>query len=444
MRVASRLLLRRAGWALVGYPAHHITSLLDESQWWPRQQLEAFRDAKLRRLIAHCYEHVPYYRRLMDAGGLQSSDIQSAADLRKLPVLTKDSIRAHWHELRAENIPDKATFIAETGGTTGEPMRIAKVLYSEAWANMCYERGLSWGGVAPGMKHIELWGGAMGCAKQTWRQQCASLLAGRRRLLAYDLGQDNVHTYIDVIRRSQSPFIVGYASSMYLLARMLLERREQLHVQAVFTTAECLLPSWAATIRQAMHCKVYAYYGCGECNSMGYQCQQGDAYHIPEEHVVLEVEPEVGHTDLLETGQVLITDLDNYAMPLVRYQNGDYMTLGDTDCVCGRSLRLIAKLEGRTHEFLLNASRGLISGGICDSILGNIGSIREFQVRQDGLEHIRVLVVPCRKLTEEENGYIRKSFRHYLGETMDVEIQIVDSIPRTKAQKLQTAVNELL
>ena len=154
MRAASRLLLRHAGWALVGYPAYHIASLLDESQWWPRQQLEAFRDAKLRRLIAHCYQHVPYYHRLMDEGGVQSSDIQSAADLRKLPVLTKDTIRAHWHELRAENIPDKATFIAQTGGSTGEPMRIAKVLYSEAWANMCYERGLSWGGLAPGMKHI--------------------------------------------------------------------------------------------------------------------------------------------------------------------------------------------------------------------------------------------------------------------------------------------------
>jgi phenylacetate-coenzyme A ligase PaaK-like adenylate-forming protein len=74
-----------------------------------------------------------------------------------MPVLTKGIIRAHWHELRAENIPDKATFIAQTGGSTGEPMRIAKVLYSEAWANMCYERGLSWGGLAPGMKHIELW-----------------------------------------------------------------------------------------------------------------------------------------------------------------------------------------------------------------------------------------------------------------------------------------------
>ena len=106
----------------------------------------------------------------------------------------------------------------------------------------------------------------------------------------------------------------------------------------------------------------------------------------------------------------------------------------ETDCSTG----------GRTYDFLLSTSRGLISGGICDFIFANISSIREFQVRQDGLEHLRILVVPCRKLTEEEHGYIRKSFRNYLGETMDVEIQIVDSIPRTKAQKLQTAINELL
>ena len=177
----------------------------------------------------------------------------------------------------------------------------------------------------------------MGSVKQTWRQQFAALLAGRRRLLGYDVAQDNVYAYIDSIRRSRVPFLIGYASSLYSLARMLVERGETLPVQAVFTTAERLLPSWANTMRQAMHCQVYAYYGSGECNSLGYQCQQGEAYHIPEEHVVLEVEPDGGHTDRLGTGQVLLTDLDNYTMPLVRYRNGDYMTIGDTSCACGRS-----------------------------------------------------------------------------------------------------------
>ena len=197
------------------------------------------------------------------------------------------------------------------------------------------------------------------------------------------------------------PFLIGYASSLYSLARMLVERGETLPVQAVFTTAERLLPSWANTMRQAMHCQVYAYYGSGECNSLGYQCQQGRGLPYSRRTCRLGGGTGRGGTDRLGTGQVLLTDLDNYTMPLVRYRNGDYMTIGDTSCACGRSLRLIAQLEGRTYDFLLSTSRGLISGGICDFIFANISSIREFQVRQDGLEHLRILVVPCRKLTEE-------------------------------------------
>jgi phenylacetate-coenzyme A ligase PaaK-like adenylate-forming protein len=436
--------VRRAWWALQGSPACQIASLLDESQWWPRRRLEEFRDEKFRRLIEHCYHHVPYYRGIMDERDLRPTDIQSAEDLPKLPVLTKEIVRANWQKLRADNIADTDTFVATTGGSTGEPMRTVKAIQSEVWANICFERGKSWGGLTPGRKHIVLKGGSLGDSGKSWRRKMITRFSGRIDLLAYDLRQDNVHEYIKVIRGSRSQFIVGYASNIYHLARMLLERKDKLDLRAVFTTAECLLPSWTRAIRQAMNCKVYSYYGCGECNSLGYQCQEGDAYHISEEHAFLEIEYETGRSDRPKRGQALITDLDNYAMPLLRYENGDYLTTDDKPCACGRSLRLISKLEGRTYEFLLSKSRGLVSAGICDVILGNITSIAEFQVRQDGQDHIRVLVVPCQELTKEDRAYIRESFRYYLGETMDVEIELVSAIARTKAEKLQTAVNELL
>jgi phenylacetate-CoA ligase len=131
-------------------------------------------------------------------------------------------------------------------------------------------------------------------------------------------------------------------------------------------------------------------------------------------------------------------------MPLLRYQNGDYVTIDDTQCSCRRSLRLISKLEGRNYEFLLTTSNERISSGICDVILGNVGSVGEFQVRQDALDHIRILLVPCRSVGDDEKDFIRRSFRHYLGETAEIEIQIVDEIPRTRAQKLRTAINEML
>jgi phenylacetate-CoA ligase len=443
MSAAFYLPFRRTLWALKRYPAHQIASLLDETQWWPKGTLEHFRNEKLARLIDHCYQQVPYYRRVMVERGLKPSDIRSARDLNKLPVLTKDVVRQNWEQLRANNLSDRNIFIAATGGSTGEPMKIAKAFQNEAWANMCFERGISWGGLTPGMKRVVLTGGSVGYSKKTWRERMSRRVSGQINLLAYDLWKMNVHEYIDVIRRSGSQFIIGYASNIYHLARMVLERGEKLNLQAVFTTAERLLPGWRATIGQAMNCRVYSYYGCGECNSIGYQCQEGETYHIAEEHVVLEVDAELGRTDPLGSGQALITDLDNYAMPLLRYQNGDYITLGNKNCDCGRSLGLISKLEGRTYEFLLSTSKGLVSAGICDVILGNVTSIAEFQVRQDQLSHIRVLLVLCRELSDQDNAYIRKAFRYYLGDTMDVEIQIVAEIPRTKAQKLQTAINEL-
>jgi phenylacetate-CoA ligase len=437
-------LLRRGWWAWKDYPAHQIASLLDESQWWPREKLKNFRNEKLSCLINHCYEHVPYYRSVMTEYGLRPSDIRTAEDLSKLPILSKEIIRAKWRQLQADNIPDTNIFIAETGGSTGEPMRIAKANRNEAWANMCFERGISWGGLKPGMKHVALTGGSLGTSHKTWWQQFSRRLSGEIHLLAYDLEPGNLHEYVDVIRGSRAQFIIGYASVVYQLARMLSEGGINLSLTAAYTTSESLLPSWADTIRRVMNCKVYDYYGCGESNSLAFQCKEGSTYHIPEEHVLLEIEAETGEIGLLGQGQVLITDLDNYAMPLLRYRNGDYLTIGDEACSCGRCLRVISKLEGRTSGFLLNRTGQLISGGICDFIMTGMHVINEFQVRQNAVDHIHILVVPHGELREEHYSYIRKAFRYYLGDAVDVDIEVVNRIPRTRAQKLQTAISEIV
>jgi len=444
IRTAFYRSLRRTWWTLNRNPAPGIARVLKQSQWWSREQLEAYRDEKLARLVEHCYKYVPYYRKVMTERGLKPADVHSAADLARFPILTKSLVRHHWNGLRAINVPDREVFVASTGGTTGEPMKIVKPLDCDAWTTMCFERGLSWGGLKPDMKRVHLTGGSIGASKRTEWQKVIDRLSGRINLLAYDLGEQNVREYADIIRKGRIEFIIGYASNIYLLARLLQERGESLNLRAVFTTAELLLPKWAATIKAMLNCKVYSYYGCGESNSLGYQCREGDAYHIPEEHVILEAEPDGAASNLSGRGQALITDLDNTAMPLLRYQNGDYIRLDDTPCSCGRSLRLISKLEGRTYEFLLSTSGELVSAGICDVILGNVESVREFQVRQDAAGHARVIIVPSKNITDEQKAYIREAFQFYLGKTFRIDIERVDGIPRTKAQKLQTAINELL
>jgi phenylacetate-CoA ligase len=444
MRRLVYLLSRRAWWAWKGYQAYQIGCLLDESQWWPRKKLEEFRDEKLRRLIDHCYQHVPYYRRIMDERGLRIKDIESASDLNKLPVLTKSLVRANWADLRATNVPHEETFIAATGGTTGEPMKIVKHVGTEVWANMSFERGLAWGGLKPGARSVSLTGGSLWSGDQAWWRKLSGPFTGRVALPAFDLGQENLLQYAGVIRNHKAQFLLGYATTIYDLGRLLLESKNFLKLEAVFTTASQLYPEWADIIHQAMDCKVYSYYGCGECNSLGFQCHEGKTYHIPEEHVILEVETDAGQQSLVGIGEVLLTDLDNDAMPLLRYKNGDYLALSEQHCDCGRSLRLISHLEGRIHDFLYSTTGQRVASGISTVTMRYIDGIDEFQVRQDRLDHVLILVVARQHLPEDTVSYIRQSFRHYLGDQMDVEIRLVDNIPRTRAHKRRIIVNEMV
>jgi phenylacetate-CoA ligase len=304
-------------------------------------------------------------------------------------------------------------------------MKIAKHTQAEAWANMCFERGLAWGSQKPGDRYVSLTGGSLWDSSKTWWRKIAGPFTGRIGLPAFDLGRENVLHYAAVIRQYRAPFLAGYATTIYDFARLLLECKETLKLKAVFTTASHLYPEWANVIRQALDCKVYSYYGCGECNSIGFQCKEGEAYHISEEHVILEVEFDSGQKSLVGTGEA-------------------YLTVGDHHCGCGRSLLSIQKLEGRIHEFLYSITGERVASGVSTVTMRYLDGIDEFQVRQDRLDHILIIMVANKPLTEDIFEYIKRSFRHYLGEQVDVEIRLVDNIPRTRANKRRIIVNEMV
>jgi phenylacetate-CoA ligase len=380
----------------------------------------------------------------MDERGLRPGDFQSAMDLHKLPPLTKSDLRQNWDKLRARNISDRSVSIGVTSGSTGEPVKIAKDINASCWDATAYQRGLSWAGLMPDMQRVILMGGSLGGYKKSWLTPVKDMLAGRTTLPAYDLAQHNAHEYARVIRKSGALFLIGYPSSIYDLARRLLESGKTLALRAVITTAERLYPEWADVIRAAMKCQVYQYYGCAECNSVAYQCQEGASYHIVEEHVVLEVKTDFGTICPLGTGEVVVTNLDNLAMPLLRYQNGDYLTIDDEQCSCGRSLRPVSQLEGRSREFLFRSNGDRVSGGISTYVMRHVSTVSQFQVRQESLNRIRVLVVPEKELQPADRKYIREAFCHYLGVEVDIGIEEVETIPRTKARKRQIIVNEMI
>lgn len=451
MSPSIRSSLYRFHWAVRSRAARfgllQALALAEESQYWPRERLEALRNRKLRGLVAHFHAQSPYYRVLMTRHGVSPADIRGVADIGKLPILTKAMIREHAPALQARGFPDSRVEFGITGGTTGNPMRVARDLPGTVWQRACYWRGFGWGGLHLGDTWFQLFGGALGLSSMRTKDRLKNWFSGKHFLPAFELQGHNTEKYIEAIRASGARHLVGYASSCFILARHLESTGRTLPLDAVFPTAELLPDSWFDTMRRAFGAKVLPYYGCGEVQSLGYTCPDGDtsAYHTCDEHAVIEVEDRDGRTSLEGDGAFLLTDLDNAAMPLLRYRNGDAGAIAGPGCRCGRSLGRILRLDGRVNDVLLTGDGEMISGAIGAHAFKMVAHVHQFQIVQGEPGHARIRIVtrPGYDAPAEEDK-LRRIFKAHLGEQARIEIEYPSEIATTVAGKARLVINEHL
>jgi phenylacetate-CoA ligase len=428
---------------LNGFPGDTYARLLSQSEHWSKEELQIYRDGKLRRLIAHCYQNVRYYRDVMDREKITPEDIQSAADLVKLPLLTKETVRMHRNELLASNIKQMAVSWSKTGGTTGEPMQICRNVECSAWESMCYERGLRWGGVGPETPIIKLFGGSLGIEKESLIKKLGTQIRGDLFLPAFELRADTAPTFFSRIRRSKYRFLRGYASAIYRLARLAEEMGETIQFDAVFPTAELLLPDWEDTIRKVFACHVLPYYGSGEVRSLGYYRPDSSGYFIPEEHVIMEILQRNGSVQLSGDGGFVITDLDNYAMPIIRYVNGDAGKVCDS-CDSVLPVSRIERLDGRYNSLLMTDTGDLISGAIGPHIFRHVPSVRTYRIIQETPLDIIINVVPESSYSTKDENLIVDLFARHLGSKTKIVIQRVPHIEIPPSGKSVFVINKCL
>jgi phenylacetate-CoA ligase len=434
--------IRSALWTVNGYPGDRYKRLLAASQHWSRPQMLEFRDEKLRRLVKHCYESVPYYRRVMEARRLTPSDVRSAGDLTKMPILTKDAFRNHSPDLMARGISSRSIAWTRTGGTTGEPIRLAKTRECKAWEGMCYERGLEWGGMRVDDPRVRLFGGSLGLGRPRLSAQLGKLVRSELFIPAFELREDTARAYINEIQQSGFRFLLGYASAIYRLAALSEELGEPLRFAAVFPTAELLLPEWGEIIQRAFHCAVLPYYGCGEANSLAFSPAHGCAYRIAEEHALIEVANRGGEA-LCGDGRFLITDLDNYAMPILRYENGDAGKISEPGGD-GSPFSRIERLDGRFNSFLMTDKGFLISGVIGTHVFKEVTSVKAYQIIQEEPRRIAIKIVETPAFTEADERLIVDLFARHLGPGMAIGVEKVPNIPISPSGKAVFVINRFL
>lgn len=409
----------------LGHPLGNATKLLRDSQKWTSEEMKLHQQRSLSALLHHCYDHVPYYRDLMNSRNVRPDDFRSIRDLAKLPYLTRETIREQGARLRADNYPDNVCQFRRSGGTTGEPIKVAVDNRGRAFEVAAYLRGFEWMKCRLGSPIVHLFGGALASkANSNVRGKIRDILLNDRFLPAFELTPENVKSYVDTIRQAKGGVLVGYASAILNLVEYMSRSGLQgSPLKSVICTSDQLPDEWRKRISRALDAPVFCYYGCGEVNSIAYECSGVDGYIVSEECVVLEVAVSEDSTKYQDQGrgEACVTTLFNYAMPLIRYLNGDVLELNRTH---DESRRLkIAKLEGRVPDQLIATDghmvTGLVASGNVFKAEVPIWKYQVVQVERDKIIFHYVLSGDS-VLTPLMRDTLATALRRYLGEDMKI------------------------
>ena len=408
-------------------------------------QLRALQLRKLQSLLHHAYSRVPYYRQAWNGAGIHPQDVHNLADLSRFPVVTKEIIKKHYSELRAEGA--QATNIAKaTGGSSGEPLRFEITRQSNELREAVMWRGYAWAGLQLGMKTAYLWGVNVGASsrRQRLKDQAYHRFYNRRIFDSFGMNEENLASYVTALNAYRADAMVCYVSPLVTLANYILQSGRSVRPpRVILTGAEPLHEFQRSTIEQAFGCEVLNTYGCREFMLVAAECNRKQGLHTNIDHLVVETVDEQGVPVLGAEGQVVITDLSNHGMPFVRYANGDMATLSDRVCACGNPLPLMESIDGRKLDIIYAPNGARLPGEFFPHLLKDFPEIEKFQVRQKHLERIELLVVSRAGVNTTTTNAIANALNSYTEGSLAIDLRKVDEIPVTLLGKHRVVVNEL-
>lgn len=419
---------------------------LELTQWLSTKEIKKLQWLKLKKLLEYAYTNVPYYRKMFETQDMHPKDIVTPNDFRMLPILNKEKITENLSEIVSLAYNGRDLHKNSTGGSTGVNLRFfsdkkevpiiqALVLLNDRWA-----------GLELGDKHVLLWGSPFDTSIQ---YKLKSRIINRMyRLLflsSYNLSKEVMHNYAKKIIQYKPKVMIGYSSSLYLFAQFLEANKiENINLKSIISSAEVLYDYQRDLIESVFGCNVFNRYGSREIGAIAQECSEHSGMHINAEHVYVECLKDGEPAAPGERGELVITDLDNYGMPFVRYTIGDIGVLSDRKCKCGRGLPILEKVGGRTFDIIVGTNGRHFDGHFFSILLRTaIEGIKQFQVVQESKSKMHIKIVVDEVFKSEYIGMLTDKIHEYCGEDMQVNFNIVDEIKPKKSGKFRFVISKV-
>ena len=419
--------------------------LFERSQWWSPEEIGAHQDRALAAIVTHAYERVPFYRRAMEERRLRPTDVVRRADLRKLPIVTKDIIRNNPGAFLAHGVDPGRLKDSPTSGTTGGSFTVLWDRDTDVLWNALLWRHRAWCGFRFGTRYATLLGRVVVPLGQStppfwrWNRPWNQVLFS-----SFHLKEENIGAYVKAMRAFGVKGLECYPSTGYILARFLEDRGEQLPLTYVVTSSETLLPIQREVMEKVFGTKVLDYYGMSEAVLFAGECGSGEGYHLHAEIGIAEVVD--GRGDSLPAGRhgrLLGTGLVNRAMPLLRYEIGDVSALRPGGCPCGRRLPLLDPVTSKAEDIVVAPDGRLISSSTLTHPFKPLARVEKSQIVQETADRLLIRIVPRLGYGEEETRHLLREMQRRVGPDMRIRVEIVDDIPVGASGKYRWVISKL-
>jgi phenylacetate-CoA ligase len=422
--------------------------LLARTEWMSTAELEAYQDERLRAVVAHAYEHVPFYRRRFDEHRLRPQDIRGRADLAKVPLLTRADVRANFEALRSTAFAPRSMRSGHTSGTTGTPLSVGYDRDTVWMTYAVFDRHYRWAGCRMGRDgdRIAVARGnvIVPLSQRTppfWRRNRAQ---NQLLLSSFHLSKANLPAYLEAMRAFRPAVLDGYPSTLYILAKYLRSRGETFPLKAAVTSSETLYDFQREVIEERFACRVFDYYALAERAVFSNECDRHEGHHIAMEYGLAEVVDPAG--DPLprgEPGKLVGTSLHNLAMPLIRYVTNDMTALKPASCSCGRGLELMEDVTTKAEDVLTLPDGRLISPSVLTHPFKPLDSIEGSQIVQVAPDRIVVKIVPGPHYAPALERHLLTELKARLGEGVRIDLEMVDRLEPSKNGKFKWVISHV-
>ncbi|MHC5674799.1 glycosyltransferase [Nostoc sp.] len=422
---------------------------LKRTEWLSSKQIRELQIKRLKRLIHHAYYHVPYYRNAMESLGVKPSDIQTLDDITRLPLLSKTDVRSNlYFDLFSDTHSKKNMLRIATSGSTGQPF----VTYAEqTQLEMRFAttlRSMEWTGWRFGDKQARLWHQTIGMSwSKIIREKLDAWFMRRLFIPAFEMRDNNLEVFIKRLRDYKPLLVDGYAESLNFLAYYVKQNNiDAFKPIAIVSSAQTLPEQSRKTIEERFQTKVFDKYGSREFSGIAYECEYHDGHHIMAESYIVEILKDNRSAQPGEVGEVAITDLNNFLVPLIRYRIGDLATAMDNSkpCACGRCLPRIGRIEGRVQSIVFCPNRTWVPGAFFSHFFKDYDLvIEQFQIIQHQVDIIDLKVVKGWQFSESVMEDILERLKEFLGQEMFINVQYVEKIPLGQTGKRTSVLSKL-